>query len=129
MTIIVPNVGEVAIAKRILNQELSLKLYSNDIIPDELDTLNTYIEVVGGGYSSKTLVYTNWIINSDGTCYYPFQDFRFTSAPSGSGTVYGYYIHDGNNVLMWSERFPTSVLPFSPINDTLIRVTPRIQVA
>ena len=128
MTIIVPNVGEIAIAQKILNQTLTLKLYSNDEIPSELDDVNTYIEVAGGGYADVDLAYNGWVISSNAVCTYPAQDFLFTGPSNSPGTVYGYYVLDAGNVLLWAERFPTTVLPFVPLADTLIRVTPRIQV-
>ncbi len=129
MTVIVPNVGEVAIAQRILDQVLTLKLYSNNIVPDENVTANSFIEVTGGGYSSIILAYANWIISENGVCTYPGYNFRFTGATSGPGTVYGYYIVNPAGVLLWAERFPTGVLPFTAGLYTLIRVEPKIQVA
>ncbi len=128
MTIIVPNVGEIAIARRFLNQALTLKLFSNNVIPSESDDSNTYVEVSGGGYVAKSLDYNTWVISSNAVCTYPSQDFSFTAATDSPGTVFGYYIIDPNGTPLWAERFPTTILPFVPLNDTLIQVTPRIQV-
>ena len=129
MTIIVPNVGEVAMANKILNQNMTLKLYGNDVIPDESTTAVSLNEIVGGGYAAKTLNYANWVISSEGICIYPGQNFIFTGVISAPGSVYGYYIIDADGILNWVERFPTSVLPFVPVADTLIRITPRIRVS
>ena len=49
MTLVVPNVGEVRALEHILDESLTLKLYSNNITPSETDTASTYTEVSGGG--------------------------------------------------------------------------------
>jgi len=127
MSLLVPDVGEVAALQKWLNQNLTLKLYSNNKIPAEADTAASYTEVTGGGYANKTLVFGTWSIAATGIATYTAQDFSFTGVTGAPGTVYGYYIVDGSNVLLWAERFPASVLPFSPVNGSLIRITPRIQ--
>lgn len=129
MTIIVPNVGEVAIATRILDQALVLKLYSNDLVPGELDSLPSFIEVTGGGYVPINLEYANWVITPDGIAIYPAYNFQFTGPTTGPGTIFGYYVVNPAGIVLWAERFPTSAVPFIPITGSLIRITPRIQVA
>lgn len=129
MTIIVPNVGEVAIAQRILDQALVLRLYSNDVVPSELDTLPSFTEVIGGGYIEINLIYANWVISALGVALYPAHNFSFTGPTSAPGTIFGYYVVNPNGVILWAERFPTSAVPFVPILGSLIRITPRIQVA
>ena len=129
MSLLVPNVGEVEMANKILNQNLTLKLYSNDRTPALSDTAASYTEVAGGGYANKSLTYANWSISADGIATYnAAQDFTFTGTTSAPGTVYGYYVVDGSNILVWAERFPSGVLPFLPINGSLIRITPRLQI-
>src|SRR6185436_18406624 len=129
MTIIVPNVGEVAIAARILDQALVLKLYSNDVVPTEEMSLPSFIEVTGGGYVAINLEYANWVISSLGVALYPAHNFQFTGPTTGPGTIFGYYVVNPTGVVLWAERFPTSAVPFIPITGSLIRITPRIQVA
>lgn len=128
MSIIVPDVGEVEAVTLMLTPNLELKLYSNDKTPAEGDDINDYIEVVGGGYFDRTLILANWTISAAGIATYTTQDFTFSSTPSGPGTVYGYYVVNPlTGVLRWAERFPEPVLPFTPIADTLIRITPKFQ--
>lgn len=127
MTVIVPNVGKVAILNEILNRGLVLKLFGNNRTPDITDTSASYNEISGGGYASVNLVFANWVISSAGIALYPSQNFRFTGPVNSPGSVYGYYLVDNNDVLRWVERFPTTVLQLVPVKDTLIRVTPRIQ--
>lgn len=128
----VPNVGEVIAAQKYLTLEnLTLKLFSNNVTPAEGDTAATYTEVTGGGYASKTLALGSWtIVAGDPTTgTYAAQDFAFTGATTGPGTIYGYYLVDGSNVLRGSERFGASVVPFNPVNGSLIRITPKLQVS
>lgn len=128
MTLIVPDVGEVEAVTLALTPLLQLRLYSNDKTPAEGDDINDYTEVVGGGYYSRILSLGGWFISAAGVATYTTQDFTFESTPSGPGTVYGYYvINPITGVLRWAERFPEEVLPFTPITDTLIRITPKFQ--
>jgi hypothetical protein len=133
MSLLVPNVGEVQALTKWLNQTLTLKLYSNNLTPAEGDTAASYTEVAGGGYASKSLTFANWTIGTaagvTSAQYTPAQDFTFTGVTNAPGTVYGYYIVDGSNNLLWSERFSESFLPFEPVANSLIRVTPRIEAA
>jgi hypothetical protein len=132
MTLVIPNVGEVvALNKYLKGEDLTLKLYSNNITPGESDTASTYTSVAGGGYTAKTLDKDSWTINSGNPSYgiYTAQDFNFSGATNSPGTIYGYYVVDGSNILRWAERFSEAVVPFSPINGSLIRVTPRFEAS
>lgn len=130
MTLVVPNVAEVDNLNLFLNRALVLKLYSNDKTPAEGDTVASYTEVSGGGYASKSLTFATWAITSgDPTvALYTAQDFEFTGSTNAPGTVFGYFIVVGS-LLLWAERFPAGVLPFSPINGSLIKVTPRFEAS
>lgn len=131
MTLLVPNVGEVKMLNLILDQDLTLKLYSNDKTPAEGDTASSYTEVAGGNYSSKDLLFANWTITSGNPSFgvYLSQDFNFTDSTDSPGTIYGYYVVNDDGVLMWAERFPALVLPFSPVNGSIVRITPRFEVS
>lgn len=129
MTLIVPSVAEVLVLNSILGETLNLKLYSNNITPSETDTAATFTEVIGGGYIAKTLV-ADWTITSGNPSYgtYPItQDFVFTGVTNTPGVVYGYFVIGPDGVLRWAERFPEAVLPFTPINGSLIRLIPRFE--
>lgn len=123
MTLLVPDVGEDDVLQKWLNQSLTLKLYSNNISPAESDTAASYTEVSGGGYVAKTLIFADWVI-SGGIATYLKRDWTFTGAIGGSGIAYGYFIVDGSGTLLWAERFTT---PYTPIANSLVRVTPKIQ--
>lgn len=127
MTIVVQNSG----TKRILEVylgvgPLTLKLFSNNKTPAIADLAAEYTAVSGGGYADKTLTAGNWSVeqgNPSIALYNTDIDFQFTGAPSPA-TVYGYYIIDSTSMLISSERFP--VVPFVPIDGSLIRFRPRI---
>lgn len=131
MTLVVPNEGEAKLLDLWLNRALTLKLYSNNITPGETNTAATYTEVAGGGYADLDLVGATWVITegspSDGE--YPPHDFEFSGATDSPGTIYGYYVIDGDGTLCWAERFEETVLPFTPVAGTVIRITPKIQAS
>lgn len=129
MSLVVPTVGLNSDLNKLLNQVLTLKLYSNNITPAAGDTAATYTVVTGGGYLNKSLTFANWVVAAGVATYNAAQDFTFTGATGAPGTVYGYYVVDGSNVLLWAERFPSGVLPFTPANGSLIRITPRLTAA
>lgn len=132
MTLVVPNVGEVENLELYLKSEdLFLRLYSNNVTPGESDTAATYTQVAGGGYAQKTLTAASWVITSGNPSFgsYAAQDFTFTGVTSAPGTIYGYYVVDAGGILRFAERFPAGVVPFSPILNSLIRVTPRFEAS
>lgn len=125
MTLLVPNVAEQAILNKYLNQTFTLRLYCNDIIPSETDTAATYIEVGGGSYDYKSLIFSGWTISALGVATYAAQDFSFSGATNSPGEIYGYYVLDANSLIAWAERFAEAVIPFTPGAGSLIRINPR----
>jgi hypothetical protein len=131
MALLVPNAGEVAMLEYILNQEspqnLTVRLYSNDITPDD-DTLTAdFVEVVNGGYANQTITPANWTItpgNPTAAVYDPELVFAFSGPPDVT-TVYGYYVtRVGDSLTMWAERFTNG--PFNvTVAGSEIRITLR----
>src|SRR3990167_3121364 len=119
MAIVVPDVAEGEMLELILNQALSLKLFSNNVTLANTNTASSFTEVAGGGYASKSLTFANWIITtgspSNGT-YDSHQTWTFTGATNSPGTIYGYYITDAAGVIFYAERFPSANVPFTPKN-------------
>lgn len=133
MTLVVPNVGEVrALEYYLESEDLTLHLYSNNVIPGEADTVATYTEVAGGGYILQTLDKDEWTIvagaPSAGTYNFTV-DFDFTAVTTAPGTIYGYYVKNAAGVLCWAERFPAGVVPFTPVAGSLIRFIPQFQAS
>jgi hypothetical protein len=130
MSLLVPNVGEVDFLNQILNRVLHLHLFSNNLTPGATNTVASVTEVAGGGYAVINLAFADWVV-TDGppavAVFNAFQDFLFTGATSGPGTIYGYYITTSDDLtLLWLERFPAPDVPVVPINGTLVRIKPRI---
>jgi hypothetical protein len=90
------------------DEPCKIKLYKNDYTPkqDGTDTVNDYLEADFGGYSEKTLNNLGTPVMKDGAaiCLSPLLVWRRTS---GSNTIYGYYVVDGNGNLLWAERRPS----------------------
>ncbi len=109
-----------------------LKLFENNHTPDVGDTVADYDEVSGGGYADFDLDKAEFTVTPGDPAqalYSDFLDFLFTGATDAPSTVYGYYIIDGNGDLIGAERFPDAVVPFVPVNGTLIRVKPQLLLA
>lgn len=134
MTLIVPDVGEVAMLKSFLALAgqlavpYSLRLFSNDETPDAASVAGDFTLVTGGGYAHKSLTAASWDITSDAPSkiqYNAAQAFVFTGATDAPGTIYGYIIIDANGVLIAAERLPFP--PYTPaINGDTINITPVI---
>lgn len=128
MPIIVSNEADViALNQFLVEDDLVLKLYSNDLTPTKTDTAASFTEVAGGGYADIQLPMGGWIITA-GTPNQGVQaqkTFSFTGATNAPGTIYGYYVVDSDGVLRWSERFADTVLPFTPIAGSTVKITPK----
>lgn len=131
MSGVIPNVAEALVLTQFTEDTLTLKLFGNNHTPAETDTASAYTEISGGGYADVDLAPGSWTITagSPSIAAYAFQDFNFTGAIDAPGTVYGYFLVDSNGILRGAERFSASVVPFTPANGSLIRVTPKIQVS
>ena len=131
MALVVPNGQEEKLLDLILNQSLSLRLYSNNRTPANTDAIGDYTQVSGGGYAAITLTFANWTSTAGSpteATYASHQSFTFTGAATVN-TVYGYYIVDAAGVLLLAERFPASAVPFIPTAGALIKIRPTITLA
>ena len=132
MALVIPNGQEEKLLDLILNQTISLKLYSNNRTPANTDVAADYTEVSGGGYAAISLTFANWTSTAGSpteATYATHQSFTFTGASASPTTVYGYYMLDDDGLLLLAERFPTSAVPFIPKAGALIRIRPTITLA
>ena len=116
-----------ALAK-LIDQALTLRMYSNNHTPQVTDTIGSYVEVTGGGYASQALNSAQWAI-AEGSpsvaTYNTFLDFVFTSVPPNP-QVYGYYITNADGLLLLAEEFNPSDIPFTIITGgQTIQIRPR----
>lgn len=96
-------------------QNLTMRLFSNNITPSSSDIFDTYISPSGGGYTTKTLTNGSWSLSAENQiayATYPLQTWTFSgSLDCTTPKVYGYYVTDVNNMLIWAERFETPYIP------------------
>jgi hypothetical protein len=128
----IPNAAELEIITAILTPALTLRLYSNNKTPADGDTAAAYTEVIGGNYANTPLVFANWNITSGtptSASYNAVKQWIFNGPVGGPNTIYGYYVtRNSDGLLQWAERFPSTVVPFSPINGSKIVILPKYTV-
>lgn len=107
---VVSDVGADAILKCYFNNtrpsggnNFTLKLYCNNYTPVQTSIASNFTEATGGGYVAKTLTNGSFTINtandpSDAT--YATQTWTFTGALTTNPTIYGWYLVDGDGVLI-----------------------------
>lgn len=139
MPILVPNIGEVRLLRYIIgdttpSQGLVLHLYSNNKAPAETDTESNYTAPTALGYAPSTLSPSSWSVGTDGSSgtssalYNNGITFTFGTAAS-TQNVYGYYVTDTSNNLLWAENFPNGQ-PFAlPASGGEIAIRPQVQLS
>lgn len=133
MSLILADSGAVAMLTRffsVADNDLTLKLFVNDITPSDTDTAGTYTEASGGGYSAKALTEASWAVSVVGgipQAAAPEQTFTFTGALDTNPNIYGYYVVDGVGTLIYAER---SATPNTPnVNGYALLITPVFQLS
>lgn len=136
MALLVPDVGEVELLKRVLYEaptDVTLKLYQNDVTPAESDTAASYTEADFSGYSAKTLTASQ----TASTWAVPTTATGTTSSEYGGGTpqswtlsgtsqtIYGYFWVNAGGTLLLAEKFATA----RTLADTdTLELTPRVEL-
>ena len=132
MALVVPNASEVIMLNYILNidapENLSIRLYANNVIPDENSTIATFVEVANGlGYTNGGISLTpgSWSVISGNPSQAEHTEVTWTFT-GAAGNIYGYYVtRDTGGELMWAERFTNG--PFNiTTNGDEIKITPRL---
>ena len=109
---IVPSVGRVQFLQLATGtdaqENISLKLFVNDIDPDVSTVLGDFTEAGGGGYALKTLTAGSFTIATAAgvtTATYAKQTWTFTGALNAGATVYGVYgVGATSGELIFAER-------------------------
>jgi hypothetical protein len=129
MSQVVPDTLEREVLDDIFSENMTLRLFGNNVTPDSDSQTADFNEISGGGYVSNPLLSANWLEvngNPSYNVYNSTQEWVFTDPIDAPGSIYGYYVtRDVDNKLMWAERFPSAVVPFSPINGSIIKVLPK----
>jgi len=135
MAVIIPNAPEILWLKHVLNhtapEDQVLKLFVNNVTPDENSTATTFTEATGGGYAAKALTGTSWSFatnaskEAEGT--YAAQVWTFTGALTGGATIYGWYLVQATSgLLLACERKSSSFTPAD--NGDNFTVNPTLQL-
>ena len=128
----IPNCGLQKILELILGKDLaeniSLKLFVNDLSITTTTVAGDFTEMSTHGYAAKTLTMASWpapsISGSQSTSSYAQQTWTFTAATLVS--VYGYYmVMATTGTLLWACKFGAAK-PIQYANET-IAVTPQFK--
>lgn len=137
-TLIQPQDGEIQFLKTILGgsapqavENLTLKLYKNNITPADTDTAATYTESTFTGYAAVALTRgAGWTLTpaKPSSATYTQQTFT-SSANQAVEQAYGYFIVGATSAkLYWAERFPNGPYPISNNGDQIL-ITPNYTLA
>lgn len=141
MSLVVPNVGKIVLLKYLVNKiaqnggapsasgDRVCALFVNDITPSEADEFENYQEPsISTGYARVNLTGTTWTTTEDliGVCaavYGSYAEYNFDVAV----TVYGYYIINQDEQLLWAERFSTGPISI-PAGGGQVLVKPKLEM-
>jgi hypothetical protein len=137
MALTLADTGATAILESYLNKSepsggnnLTLKLYCNDVTPLDTHTPANFTEATGGGYAAKTLSAASWTVQTTGGIVegvYADQTFTFTGPLTTNTDVYGYYVVDADNSLVWAEKRGATFTPTESGDNLTVR--PKIQMS
>jgi hypothetical protein len=129
---VVPNVSEALFLSiqlgKVSPENLLLKLYSNDYVPVYSTVVGNLTEVIGSGYSAKTLTPADWTVTASvgpggGIASAPQQTWTLSVA----ATAYGYYLVGASSgTLYWLERFSDGPYVLGVVGG-IIRVVPTFR--
>lgn len=96
--------GEAQLLLNMVNADLTLRLFVNDVMPGRGTVTSALKEPTGSGYRPVALTPGRWkVIPGDpGRVQYPPQDFVFQASV---GRIYGYFVTQGPT-LLYAVRLP-----------------------
>jgi hypothetical protein len=137
MALVLADAGAAQILARYFNSTnpaggtaLTLKLFATNVTPADTSTASSFTEAAGGGYAAKTLTNGSWTVTAPGgieQAAYAQQTFTFTGALTTNPAIYGYYIVDADNVLIYAEAAGSTFTPAN--NGDSYKVTPVMQLS
>jgi membrane peptidoglycan carboxypeptidase len=95
------------------NEDYILKLFKNDVTPDQNFAVGSFTQADFTGYAAKTLTRTNWnaavTVSNKAESSYGSAAQSWTCGTTGN-TIYGYWVDNsqGSPTLLWCERFSVS---------------------
>lgn len=111
-------------------RQLKLRLYVNQVNlsePDESFTTSIFTEASASGYAAITLEGSNWTANTQSGVSAIVYDSNVTFTFNVGQDVYGYYVTNNSNQILWAEEFPGA--PFAlPSTGGEISIRPQVQL-
>ena len=134
MALVLTDVGADEILKVFFNNDrptggndLTLRLFATNVTPAQSGV--SYVEATGGGYAAIILTNGSWVVatgNDPSDATYAQQTFTFTGALTTNGTVYGYYVTDDDDTVIYAE----AITPFTPVSSgDNVKITPAFQMS
>jgi len=141
MSLVVPNAGKVVLLKYLVNKiaqnggapsasgDRVLCLFTNDITPADANVFDDYQEPSPGtGYTRVNLSGIVWTTTEDeiGVCaaiYDSYAEFNFT----GAVTLYGYYVINQDEQLLWAEKFTSGAI-IVPAGGGQVLIKPKLEL-
>lgn len=110
--IILSDLGAQALLNRSLGIFPTIKgftfhLFVNDVAVTDADTVSAFVEATGGEYAALYAAETSFttsIVGGIAQMAGPQQFFQFTGALETNTDIYGYYVLDGDGVLIYSQK-------------------------
>lgn len=134
MSLVVPDVGEVELLKRMTYQaptDITLKLFKSNVTPAEGDTHATYTVADFTNYVDKTLTASQtgatWGAPATvgGVSSISYAQQSWTCGATGN-TIYGYWWQTATPTLILAEAFAA---PITLVNGSTLNLTPRLEAA
>lgn len=94
--------------------DFTMRLFTNSKIPTDTDTLASFTEAVGGGYTSKIITAddaTVSVVEGITQCAFLPQSFIFSGPLTTNTDIYGVYLVDADNVVIGAELFGVEYTP------------------
>ena len=128
MALVVPDVGEVRMAKLFVNnlattgENVVLRLYKTNVTPGNSDTTASYTESTFTGYAAVTCTSGSWTITGGApTTVNQTSATTFTVSGTTSETCYGYFVTAANSsTLCWAEKFSDGPYTLTNVGDKVI---------
>lgn len=110
-----------AIRATALDSNCQLCLFNSNITPAKTDTAGTYTGDEGGftGYARITLDTWSSVVVASHVAKITELVRVFTRTGGGTPNIYGYFVLDSLNVLLWAEAFPGGPVAMSGAGQTL----------
>lgn len=140
MPLVVPDKGEIVLLEYIVNisrdntEHPVLHLYTNDIDPEDAShgasgedfSTGTFTEAVESGYAAITLTGSNWTTTQAAGVTTAQYNTGVTFTFAVGEDVYGYYVTNTDDEIMWAERFPGAPVELPTIGGGNIGIRSKI---